>query len=166
MSYESESVLPAGASPKAVREFLALFGYEKSRGLKYGSTKFDRFYWFDATDYRSWSGVEVSLYLDGHRRVIVGTRTPIARSYYDLTHQNKTIFELQRRFGGSFRTDEGPRRYLKPDSGPPGGWPGFSLCRSGTVGAPLLRFLQGRVRRCRYHRVSSSPLTSITSRAA
>ncbi|HWW16057.1 MAG TPA: hypothetical protein VN310_15455 [Candidatus Dormibacteraeota bacterium] len=119
MSYESESVLPAGASAQAVREFVALLGYEKSGVLKFESTRFEQFNWFDTTAYRSWCGVELSMHLDGQGHVVVHTRTPIARSYYDLIHQNRTISDLQRRFGGRFRTDEGPRRYLKPDTGPP-----------------------------------------------
>jgi hypothetical protein len=119
MSYESENVFPADVGARTVREFLALLGYQGPSILRFESARFEQFFWFDSTDYRSWSGVDLSTHLGPQGHVVVNTRTPIARSYYDLVHQNKTISELHRRFGGSFRTDEGPRRYLRPEAGPP-----------------------------------------------
>jgi hypothetical protein len=50
---------------------------------------------------------------------VVSTRTPVSRSYFDLIHQNNTISGFRKRFGGEFTTDEGRRRYFRPESGPP-----------------------------------------------
>jgi hypothetical protein len=80
---------------------------------------FEEYYWFDTTDYRSWSGIELAIYRTSKAKVVVSTRTTISRSYFDLVHQNNTISSLKKRFGGEFTTDEGRRRYLKPESGPP-----------------------------------------------
>ena len=120
MSYESESVLAPSTRVGGLRDFLLLLGYKKSGVLKSEEgLRFEQFYWFDTTDYRSWTGVELSIYRNAEGRIAVSTRTPIARSYYDLSHQNGTITALKKRFGGQFRTDEGPGSYLRPEIGPP-----------------------------------------------
>jgi|CXWL01.1.fsa_nt_gi hypothetical protein len=120
MSYESENILVPGTRIQDVREFVLLLGYAKSGVMKseeYG--QFEEYWWFDATDYRSWSGVELSIHRDDMKRVVVSTRTTVSRSYFDLNHQNNTISGIRKRFGGEFTTDEGRGRYLKPQSGPP-----------------------------------------------
>ncbi|HEX7425077.1 MAG TPA: hypothetical protein VF311_14495, partial [Terriglobales bacterium] len=120
MSYSSENVLGQDTRIGEVREFLLMLGYRRVGVLKSRDLgTFEQYSWFDATDYRSWSGVELSIHSNEDRQVCVSTRSVIARSYYDLIHQNNTIASLRRRFGGTFRTDEGRGRYLRPDSGPP-----------------------------------------------
>ncbi len=119
MSYSSENTLALGTRIQDVREHVLRLGYAKSGVIKseeYG--QFDDYWWFDATDYRSWSGVELSIFrID--KNIAISTRTTVGRSYFDLSHQNKTISGLRKRFGGEFTTDEGRGRYLKPASGPP-----------------------------------------------
>ena len=119
MSYESESVIAPRTGIEAVREFVGLLGYVHPRLVKFGSDRFEEFLWFDPAAYRSWSGVELAIYRNQENRIVVSTRTPIGRSYYDLVHQNDTISALRRRFGGSFRTDEGAGKFLRPGSPPP-----------------------------------------------
>lgn len=119
MSYSSESTLRSGTRAEDVLEILRLLGYQPAGVLHSEEVGPIRCYWwFDEADYRSWSGVELSVH---HRdgAVVVETRTPIARSYFDLVHQNETIRLLRRHFGGHFLTDEGRGRYLQPDSDPP-----------------------------------------------
>jgi hypothetical protein len=104
-----------------VSEFVGHLGYQYVGSLQdkeLGISDLWTYYWFDNSDYRSWSGVELSIsHEDGV--IVVSTRSVIARSYYDLVHQNLTIRLLRRHFGGSFTTDEGPNRYLHPGAGPP-----------------------------------------------
>lgn len=119
MSYESENTLAEGSKISDVREFIKLLGYKKSDVIKSDEVGRIEVYWyFDEADYRSWTGVELGLYKEGPS-IVVSTRTRIARSYYDLAHQNRTISQLRKFFGGKFRTDEGSGRYLRPESGPP-----------------------------------------------
>jgi hypothetical protein len=120
MSYSSENFLAQGTRIQDVREFTLLLGYTKSGVLKseeYG--QFEEYSWFDATDYRSWSGVELSIHRNNEQGIVVSTRTTVGRSYFDLIHQNNTISGFRKRFGGEFTTDEGHGRYLRPGSGPP-----------------------------------------------
>ena len=43
----------------------------------------------------------------------------MGRSYWDITHQNKTLKMLRDLFGGHFETDAGRNRYWRPDGKPP-----------------------------------------------
>jgi len=119
MSYESEHVLPESVRPADVRAFVSLLGYKRGATKTYEGVRFEPYFWFDDADYRSWTGVELTLVIAPSKALTVDTRTPIARSYYDLAYQNHTIAALKRRFGGNFTTDEGHGRYLRPDAGPP-----------------------------------------------
>ncbi len=119
MSYESENFLPKSARLQDVREFVELLGYKKTgitHSKQYG--RFEEYLYFDEEDYRSWIGVLLAIQVKG-KLLVVSTRTTVARSYYDLEQQNRTIFHLRKRFGGYFRTDEGRGRYMRPESGPP-----------------------------------------------
>ena len=115
MSYCSENALPIGTPIKDVRELISLLGYQKtgtSSDSEYG--RFEDYWFFDETDYKSWSGVGLPISPQADRSIIVSTRSPMGRSYYDLALQNKTISLIRRRFGGTFITDEGTGRYLRP----------------------------------------------------
>lgn len=119
MSYTSEHILGPGASIQDVREFVSLLGFKKAgvlSSVEYG--RFEEYWYFDETDYRSWSGVELAIHRLKDGRVVVSTGSTIGRSYYDLSHQNFTISALRRRFKGDFRTDEGKGRYLRPEAEP------------------------------------------------
>ncbi|MBN1929192.1 MAG: hypothetical protein JW764_06590 [Chlorobiaceae bacterium] len=119
MSYTSENRFPSSTKKSEIIRLIKLLGY-KNHG-SYESEKLgrvDEYHWFDDDDYKSWYGVELSIYKD-RDEFCVGTRTNITRSYYDLSHQNETIRTLRKFFGGSFITDEGKNRYLHPDSNPP-----------------------------------------------
>jgi len=119
MSYCSSNSLEPRTKVNDVIEFVRLLGYRLEGSLNTKEVgRLRCFHWFDETDYRSWSGVELSIH-ESQGTVQVETRTPIGRSYYDLTHQNDTIRLVRRHFGGSFVTDEGKGRYLRPLGGPP-----------------------------------------------
>ncbi len=118
MSYTSDSHLAPNSKIKDVNAFLTLLGYKAVSSWKAEELgKIYEFYWFEEEDYRSTSGVQASVY-EAESVVRVTTGTPIARSYYDLKHQNQTIRELRNRFGGWFTTDAGKNRCW-PDQGTP-----------------------------------------------
>jgi hypothetical protein len=118
MSYSSENTLPIGTRIQDVRDFCALMGYRKSAVLKSEELgEFEEYWWFEEKDYQSWSGVELSVHRT-ERIITVSTRTTLARSYFDLSQQNNTISAIRKRFGGTFTTDAGRGRYLRPSSGP------------------------------------------------
>jgi hypothetical protein len=119
MSYSSHSVLPRSARLSTVRELIYSLGYKRDGTVKGLPTQTDTCFWFDSDDYRSWVGVELEIYRSRGGRITVSTRTTISRSYWDLAHQNRTIKLLRDCYGGSFTTDEGKGRYLRPRSGPP-----------------------------------------------
>jgi len=119
MSYTSTSVLRASVAVAQVQEIVDLLGYKRARdGLKIPN-RFGGYFWYDETDYRSWSGVEQDIYKTPKGPVKVTTRSTVARSYWDLTHQSKTLKLLRDLFGGHFQTDAGRNRYWRPDEPPP-----------------------------------------------
>jgi hypothetical protein len=119
MSYSSLSELIAKTNIKDISEFIELLGYTYSGVIHSDEVgELREYFWFDEDDYKSWSGVELSIYKN-EGLIFVETRTPIGRSYFDLEQQNKTIRLLRKYFGGSFKTDEGKGRYLQPRTAPP-----------------------------------------------
>jgi len=120
MSYSSESVLAKTTNVDNVRDLVRLLGYEKGGVVKFGGEgPFEEYWWSDATDYKSWSGVELAIYRDETNRLVVSTRSTAGRSLFDLAHQNRTISLLRRHFGGTLITDEGRGRYMRSESAPP-----------------------------------------------
>ena len=118
MSYTSRSELGSGTSVKQVREVIDLLGYVRLDPSFRVPNKVASYHWFDTQDYRSWSGVELQLY-DEDGQIAVETRSTISRSYWDLYHQNRTIKLIRDLFGGTFETDVGRSRYLRPTGEPP-----------------------------------------------
>jgi len=119
MSYESTNTLSDNSRLADVREFLEILGYSKlgrRRSKEFGTI--EEYSWHDARDYRSWSGIGLSIF-SSDRPITVHSRTLISRSYFDLQQQNRTISQLRKRFGGTFSTDEGANRYLHPAGPPP-----------------------------------------------
>ncbi len=118
MSYTSRSELRSGTSVKQVREVIDLLGYVRLDPGFRVPNMVANYHWFDAQDYRSWSGVELQIY-DEEGQIAVETRSTISRSYWDLDHQNRTIKLIRDLFGGTFETDAGKSRYLRPTGKPP-----------------------------------------------
>lgn len=121
MSYSSENVLALGTRVADVRDLVKFLGFKPwHRALLSDEVgRIEQFYWHDEVDYRSWGGIELSVYKDRENLVIVETRSTVGRSYFDLQHQNLTISNLRKRFRGTFRTDEGKGRYMKVEGEPP-----------------------------------------------
>lgn len=120
MSYGSESKFAPGTRIADLRAFVEILGFKKMGVWSSEGMRFEAYYWFDDEDYKSWSGVELSIYTDHEDGMpTVSTRSIVARSYYDLIHQNQTLRALRRRFGGQFTTDAGRGRYFHPDLDPP-----------------------------------------------
>jgi hypothetical protein len=119
MSYTSTSFLRGSVTVAQAKEIIDLLGYKQARdGIKVPS-RVAGYFWHDETDYRSWSGVELDIYKTPKGPVKVTTRSTVARSYWDLIHQNKTLKLLRDLFGGHFETDAGRNRYWRPDEPPP-----------------------------------------------
>lgn len=119
MSYTSTSVLQRSTAVAQVREIIELLGYKQaSDGLKVPN-RVARYFWYDETDYRSWSGVELHIYKTPKDPVKITTQSTVSRSYWDLNHQNRTLKLLRDLFGGHFETDAGRDRYWHHDGPPP-----------------------------------------------
>jgi hypothetical protein len=120
MSYESVTKLPHTSRVQDVQEFLKLLGFRRLLRPSFRiEGEIAQYYWFEETDYRSYAGVALSIYMDKDGQLAVYTRTVESRSYYDLEQQNRTIRSLKRRFGGTFETDFGKGRYFPPYGNPP-----------------------------------------------
>lgn len=118
MSYESANLLPAGTSVKRLKEVVELLGYKLVRdGLKIPE-RVGCYFWHESSEYKSWTGVELDIYYD-QGALRLHSRTRSSRSYWDLSHQNKTIKMVRDIFGGTFVTDAGSNRYLHPVDPPP-----------------------------------------------
>lgn len=70
-------------------------------------------------DYKSHSGVELDIYKTPAGSITVTTRSTVSRSYWDLSHQNRTVKLLRELFGGHFVTDAGRNRCWRPDGKKP-----------------------------------------------
>ena len=118
MSYESQSTLPAGTSLDDVCSLVELLGYRRISPIPHSYRgELRRFGYYDEADYRSYTGVLLSIsHSDTAGELVVSTRTPVARSYYDLEQQNNTIRLLRKHFGGAFVTDAGKGRYFRAES--------------------------------------------------
>jgi hypothetical protein len=119
MSYSSTNILLTSAKLTRVLDVVSLLGFKKVRdGLKVPN-RVAGFFWYDETDYHSWSGVELDIYKTPEGSVEVSTRSTSSRSYWDLMYQNRTVKLLKDLFGGHFETDAGKNRCWRPDEPKP-----------------------------------------------
>ena len=119
MSYNSQNILKHGTSLDDVIDFLKLFEYDYQGYFTDDQIgKIKEFLWGSRKDYKSWTGIELSLFVKNDT-IYVETRSAAGRSYYDLEHQNKTIKSLKTYFGGSFKTDSGKDRCMRITGKPP-----------------------------------------------
>lgn len=119
MSYTSESELPKEVSISRLIEVVDLLGFEKVTDGLQVPERIGSYFWYEEKDYRSHVGVELDIYKSDEGNLLVSTRSRVGRSYWDLTHQNKTLKLLRDLFGGHFVTDAGKNRYWRPDAKPP-----------------------------------------------
>lgn len=119
MSYTSTSIFRPSVTTAQVLEIVGLLGYKRARDTLRVPNLIAAYYWYDETDYRSWSGVGLDIYKTPKGPVKVTTRSTVARSHWDLVHQNKTLKLLRDLFGGHFETDAGRNRYWRPEEPPP-----------------------------------------------
>ncbi|HYD54906.1 MAG TPA: hypothetical protein VEA99_19885 [Gemmatimonadaceae bacterium] len=125
MSYETENVLPSGVRQEDVAEVLGLLGYvrrisPRSRPLSlWWQPRATCIYdWFEERDYRSYTGVACAI-VPLRSRLAARTRTSMARSHWDLVHQNRTARLLRKYLGGYFTSDIGKNRCWREDTKPP-----------------------------------------------
>lgn len=119
MSYTSTSIVASSTTTTQVREMVELLGYKRATEKPKVSNLVGAYFWYEETDYRSWSGVELQIYKSAADPVQIDTRSTVSRSYWDLVHQNRTLKLLRDLFGGHFQTDAGRNRYWRPDEPPP-----------------------------------------------
>lgn len=110
MSYESENVLAPAASLSRVQELISLLGFKKAEEELDIPGRIASYYWYDETDYRSWSGVSLRIYREGAGPLKIYMRSSASRSFWDLKHQNITLKLLRDAFGGHFTSDAGRNR--------------------------------------------------------
>ena len=118
MSYESKSILSKGTKLRQVREVIDLLGYKKVNDDLKVPNRTDCMMWVEKANYKTWVGVELGIYRE-KGVITVSTRSRLGRSYWDLTHQNKTLKLLKDMFGGYFETDAGRNRYWRPEEKAP-----------------------------------------------
>ncbi|SFO37689.1 hypothetical protein [Nitrosospira briensis] len=119
MSYTSESELPGSVTLVQAQDLISLLDYKKSNDDIRVPNRVASYYWYEAADYKSYTGVGLDLYRDGDGKITVTTRSRASRSYWDLLHQNKTLKMFRDLFGGNFTTDAGRNRYWRPNEPPP-----------------------------------------------
>ncbi|KAB0672193.1 hypothetical protein F6V30_06410 [Oryzomonas sagensis] len=119
MSYCSENILPADTKIRNLQDLVELLGYKKIKIAYKIPGEIAHYYWFEEEEYRSYTGIELSIYRTEQGEVSVQTRSRIARSYWDLAHQNETIRRIRSYFGGIFSTDAGANRYEHVEGTPP-----------------------------------------------
>lgn len=117
MSYESTSELNGGTSIKRLKEVIELLGYKSAADWP-DSGRLGSYYWYEHAEYKSWTGVELSIYRTDEK-LLVNTRSRSSRSYWDLKHQNRTLKLIRDIFGGHFTTDVGRNKYGRPETPPP-----------------------------------------------
>jgi hypothetical protein len=118
MSYTSESELPVGTNLRRVLEVIKLLGYSNIRDDLRLDHCVGSYFWFETSEYKSWTRIELQCY-DRNGKITINTRSTASRSYWDLTHQNKTLKLIRDLFGGAFTTDAGKNRCWLPDGPPP-----------------------------------------------
>lgn len=119
MSYTSTSIFDSSTTAAQVREIVELLGFKRCGDSLKVPNMVGAYFWYEETDYRSWSGVSLEIYKHSSGQVKVETRSTVSRSYWDLLHQNRTIKLLRDLFGGFFDTDAGRNRYWRPDEPSP-----------------------------------------------
>jgi hypothetical protein len=112
---------PKRGSKKALKELLESLGYKPCGHLwKWGRGSLN-FHWFESDQCKSYDGVEATIFKPqnsddnnlGPCEWALHTRTRVAASPDDKEHQNQTIREARRRFGGNFYNDwYGRNRYI------------------------------------------------------
>lgn len=118
MSYTSISYLSSRTTLKQVRQIVDLLGFKKVDEDLNVPYLVDSRMWVETKDYQSWSGVELNIFRQ-KGEITVSTRSRSCRSFWDLTHQNKTLKILKDIFGGHFKTDAGRNRYWRPEGKAP-----------------------------------------------
>ena len=117
---------PLHATREQLRQLLEELGYQSCDSLTKWPKGTLNYHWFDATEHRSYDGVEANIAKPDNELVeklgpcswMLHTRARLAASPQDKEHQNKTIREAKRRFGGKFYNDwYGINRYTvtEPD---------------------------------------------------
>jgi hypothetical protein len=111
---------PARGSRKELRKLLEALGYRPCNHLWTWPKGTLNYHWFDSKEHRSYDGVEANISKPDETEFeklgpcswMLHTRTRVAASPDDQEHQNKTIREARRRFGGNFYNDwYGANRY-------------------------------------------------------
>lgn len=112
---------PRNATRDQLRQFLEERGYRPTDHLWDWPKGSLNYHWFDRSDYRSFDGVEATIYPPTDEKDLkklgqcgwaLHTRTRSSGSPADKQQQNETIRAARRKFGGSFYNDwHGKDRY-------------------------------------------------------
>lgn len=111
MSYDIQNILNPKSILEDVKIFLELLEYSYLGSYKNDNNRILKYYWFNKDNYKSWTGIELTI-ISNNIEINIGTRTHISASFYDIEHQNKTAKLLKKFFGGNFTSSSGKNRYL------------------------------------------------------
>ena len=123
---------PTDATKDQLKKHLLTLGYVSSRHLWNWPTGSIHFWWFERNDFKSFDGVEATIYQPGPEEQkkygkctwALHTRTRAGASVFDKEQQNHTIRTARKLFGGTFYNDwHGVNRYTplwKEERGPAG----------------------------------------------
>jgi hypothetical protein len=112
---------PERGSKDALKQFVIREGYSKDSRASFvewpkGSSGF---FWFDNSDYKSITGVELTIFPVAKKdnpyndnTWAVHVRNTYAASYFDVLKLNQTIRDMRKQFGGDFLSDNGKNRYF------------------------------------------------------
>lgn len=117
---------PRESSRESLRKFLIGQGFKKTKHLWDWPKGSAHFFWFDEVDFRSYDGVEATVFPskdslpNGQEKLswALHTRTRSSASPADRTQQNHVIRTARKQFGGTFENDwYGKNRYtpVQPD---------------------------------------------------
>lgn len=104
MGYDCANYLGKGTKLKDVQEFLILLGFEKINN--------NFFFFFERKSLVQLTGIDVSIYIDKTKRIVVYSHTTVSKGFYEHEVHNNTLRQLKKRFGGYFTTSNGKNRYL------------------------------------------------------
>jgi hypothetical protein len=119
VSYTSTSTFSRPATLEQIIDVVELLDYKRFRPLPGVRNLVRSYTWADSRDYKSHSGVELDIYRTPAGAITLTTRSTVSRSYWDLSHQNRTLKLLRDLFGGHFVTDAGRNRYWRPEGPEP-----------------------------------------------
>lgn len=114
MARDATNYFPDGVSISKLRKIADLLGYKSVKDWRDIKGQIGSYVWYEREDYKSWTGVELSIYQD-EQGFSVHSRSRYGGSYWDLRKMNETMRVYRDFAGGYFVSDEGRNRFFPSD---------------------------------------------------